>query len=199
MTRIDLDNTFAADYAATCVEVVHVPQADYYIPAKPRLIVNFVNGQKQEWVGIFGEDGPMFPDFLLTTPDCQTACVVAGGAGYFVEVSDPHAWVAVECAPIRYAIPRHEEKLLIFGDYVRIVAYESDPEAFELRLKIRWRTPRLGSDGLQIEAIVDGRIVGRVWNAANDELVQFSVDMETGMCVGGAIGVAPGMDDPSAT
>jgi hypothetical protein len=181
-----LDQAFDANYTASCITIVEVPSANLYVPARPRLMVEFIPRRGRKQTVIFGEDGPTFLDALLTTPDVETACVVSGGAGYFIEPSDPRAWTIVECAPIRYAFAIRDERLLVFGDFTRLVAYERDPDASELRVRTRWTTPRLGWDKLEILDVTESEIRGRAWRAPDDQMIGFRVDVLSGSVEGGA-------------
>jgi hypothetical protein len=124
---------------------------------------------------------------LYTTPDRDTICVVAGGAGYLVDADEPdHAWVTVDCTPIRLVLPFPKLGLLVFGNFTDFTAYRLDPEHVSVRLTIAWRSARLGWDDLAVTHTTDDRIEGHAWHAPNDRMVGFSLDVATGEHEGGA-------------
>lgn len=183
---VKLDETFPRRYAAVLAGALVTHEQFLFVPSKPRLLldVHRQSGERFRSVIGGGEDG--FLDALQTTPDDMALCVVAGGEGYFVDVTDPLVWARVDCDPIHYVIPLKESHLLLFADDTHLVAYGYDGTSADIRLDVRWRSARLGWDRLTILKVDPDTIVGQAWNAPHDEMMQFRVDTKDGSHSGGA-------------
>src|SRR5438477_5271421 len=104
--NMTLDASFARRYEALACGRLPIPDDLLYFPSRPTLVVEVTPHWGASWSAAFGEEWPSYPTGLYTTPDRDTICVVAGGAGYFVDVNEPeHAWVAIDCTPIRLVLP----------------------------------------------------------------------------------------------
>jgi hypothetical protein len=182
-----LDESFPHRYRVERITPVESSQDVCYFPARPALSVEVVPAVGGRWTGVFGEDEGVFPTGLFTTPHEDVLCVVCGGAGYFVHTEEPPSrWTAVGCAPIRIVLPFPNQRLLVFGDFTRFVAYKLAPDYPTVYLEVAWKSDRLGWDDLEVLETSDGRIEGRAWNAPEDRMIGFSVDVVTGEHEGGA-------------
>ena len=182
-----LDESFPHGYEASARGSVDTPDDVLYFPARPVLLLDVKPKSGKAWSGAFGEDSPNGMTGIFTTPDDRTICVVCGGAGYFVDATDPeHGWTVVECAPVRFTLPFPKCGLLVFGNFTDFVAYRHDPESIDIRLDVAWRSARLGWDDLEVTRTTDERIEGYAWSAPDDRMVGYSVDVRTGAHEGGA-------------
>lgn len=182
-----LDETFDHAYGARLIARAVVSPDQECIPATPRFAVEVVPVRGERWRAIFcGEPVDEYIDRLLTTPAPDTLCVIAGGHGYFVQATDRYAWEQVECTPIRQALGIPDQGLLVFGDFIQLVAYEHDPTSIDTAVKMRWRSARLGWDRLEVLGVAAGILHGRAWHARDDRMVGFTVDLDTGLHEGGA-------------
>jgi hypothetical protein len=182
----ELDESFPRRYDAHAQGLLQTPDEFVYFPARPVLTVAVAPKRGQRWTGVFGEDYPGGFTGVYTTPDDRSLCVVCSGYGYFVEATDPSAWLRVECVPVRFVIPCPNHGLIVFGDFTEFVGYRFDDALIGIRLEVAWRTARLGWDDLEVTRVTDDRIEGRAWHAPDDRMVGFSVDLATGAHEGGA-------------
>jgi hypothetical protein len=192
-----LDDHFAHRYEATLRPRIDTPDGLIYIPARPGLTVEISPAKDDVWTGVFGDGlGEDLVTGLFTTPDENSVCVVSTGEGYFVQADDPGAWLRVDCIPVRVILPFPQHRLLVFGNFTELVAYGFDPESIDVRLKVAWRTDRLGWDGLEVVRVTDERIEGQAWHAPAERMVGFSVDVNTGRHEGGAYEELEPSDSP---
>lgn len=185
---MNFDSSFAHDYE---VEIIH----DFFgslgklqhvcYPGEGRmgqdlLDVHILPDIHMPWLGTFalGERMPNAINGMFSCPDPRTLCVVASGEGYLVRTDAPQIWEEIPATPVLDARPIQANGLLIFADFVQIVAYGPNGLA--------WVTPRLSWDGLKINEITPDTIYGTGWDAPIDAEVQFTVDLATGRCSGGA-------------
>jgi|SRR6267143_1655569 len=111
-----------------------------------------------EWVGQFFS-GPGELSGLFCGPSPNHLCVVAGGLGYLVEVTQPLSFEIVRARPIKELRRVPGASILVFVDYTNVVAYS--PEG------LIWTVENLADDGLTIDDITSKRLTVR---AIGDEL-----------------------------
>jgi hypothetical protein len=161
-----LDASFACRYEAVARGRLPTPDDLLYFPSRPTLLVEVTPGRGAPWTGAFGEEwaSPAYATGLYTTPERDTICVVASGAGYFVNTTEPEsAWIPVACTPIRLVLPFRKLGLLVFGNFTDFTAYRFDPEQATI-MKVAWRSARLGWDDLAVTRTTDDRIEGHAWH-----------------------------------
>jgi len=144
-------------------------------------ILEVVPNDSPSWIGVFasGRYGPSaLARWLLGWPDCNSFCVVADGAGYVVRADEPTRWLEVGLYPITDVRVALDEKLVVFADFTRLIAYSADG--------LVWVTPRLSWDGVWISEVAGGEVLGFGWDAAHEQKVAFRVDARTGESSGGA-------------
>lgn len=132
------------------------------------------------WVGVFkyGYPSPNTLSGVFKWPDPDLMCVVSKGRGYVVNVHDPSRYSVISAFPITAMAPIPEKGLVIFCDFLKVVAYSSKG--------LVWETPRLSWDGLKLVDATPDVVIGEAWDAATDQWVPFSIDVETGKHQGGA-------------
>ena len=156
------------------VPVLHFP------PPKNRpdhngLWLKMVPAAGKSWIGVFAFlfDSPKSFSRVVSTPDPNSVCVISGSAGYVVKVENPEIWEKV-VIPVLSVVPLPEHDLLIFADFIGLVAYG--------RNGLTWRSPRLCWDELKIVKVTNTTIEGTGYdptNAVSNES-HFAVEIETG-------------------
>ncbi len=129
------------------------------------------------WIGNF-QRGPEGLDGVFSTPSPSVVCVVARGQGYLVPVGEPTRYLVVDAMPVREVRAIVVKGLLIFVDYVKLVAY--GPSGF------LWKTRRVSWDGIRLTGVTPECISGFGRDALRGTEVAFSVDVDTGRSEGGS-------------
>lgn len=128
----------------------------------------------RSWVGVFGfgDASPAAISRVLSSPDPRRVCVISKGAGYIVSSDDPETWEALDLMPITnaYSVPEH--RLLVFGDFSRLVAHDGN--------RLVWQSPRLCWDSLKITNISLNTIEGVGYDPTSPDESRFAVDVRTG-------------------
>ncbi len=189
-SMITADGSFDSNY---CVEVLEeFPPVEeirrFYFPGastaggRDGLVIKVTPGQLdgEPWVGVFafGLLSPKGVSGVFTCPDPHHICVVARGAGYIVAAANPAQYELVEAEPVLGVYPVASSGLLVFADYLRLIAYGQEGLA--------WRTARLSWDGLQIDEVQGSWLRGKGWSSPENRHVAFAVDLRTGAHEGGA-------------
>lgn len=162
-----------------------VPVPTYYYPGartdggRDGLLVRFTHPERAPWIGIFAfGDFPAGKSGIYTHPDEHYLCIVARGHGYLIRDADPTRCEEVAVEPILDVQPVPARGLLIFADFIRLVAYD--------RSGIAWQTARLVLDDLQITSITSDHIYGTGYGGYDEETgYDFRVDLATGLHDGG--------------
>lgn len=186
------DRTFPSEYDIEVIE--ELPSREilhrYYFPDPQAADLGGRDGlllkitptapNSPPWIGVFafGLLSPKGLNIVLSCPNPRWLCVVARGEGYFVNADEPLQYQAVQAEPVfsAYAVLRHN--LLVFSDYLHLVAY--GPKG------LIWETPRISWDGLRVEEIDENQIRGKAWSSPKRQYVDFAVDLESGVHTGGA-------------
>ena len=134
----------------------------------------------EPWIGVFafGLVSPKGVTGVFTCPNPEQLCVVARGAGYVVTATNPAQRELLEAEPVLGVYPVASSRVLVFADYLRLVAYGQEGRA--------WSTARLSWDGLQVDEVNGGWLLGRGWSSPESRHVDFVVDLRTGSHEGGA-------------
>lgn len=172
-------------------EILHeMPQPltikHYYFPGavttggKDGLLLLIKPDGAEPWIGTFadGSHGAKFQNGVYTTPDPDRLCVVSYGKGYIVSARDPQKIETVNLIPILDVRPVTRKGLLIFADYIQLLAYD--------KTGICWRTKRIAWDDLSINEITDDQIHGEYRDYRSEKSEKFTVDLTTGEVSGGA-------------
>jgi hypothetical protein len=88
-----------------------------------------------------GYPSPVGLSGIFSTPNPNVLCVVASGAGYWVDVLQ-QTKSDISCFPVRQVQIIEEPRLLVFADFTRLEAYDANG--------LKWRTEHLVSDELFI-------------------------------------------------
>lgn len=182
-----MDTTFPHEYEAE--QLSELPSQSsvphYYYPGaslaggRDGLGVEVHPSVGQPWQGTFafGQITPRGISGIFTTPEAKRVCVVSRGEGYFIDVENPIAWEPVRATPIVDVRPIKAQGIIVFANFTELVAYGD--------VGIKWRTRRLGYDGLRIVEATDDVIRGEFWDLATEAPAEFVVDLATGEARGG--------------
>lgn len=125
------------------------------------------------WYGLFafGKWGGIGCTRVLSMPNPERFCVVANGAGYIVDVTNPEQWFEILTFPILHVVPIRSAGIIVFADHTEMLAYDRDGE--------KWRTTRLAWDGLKIVSH-DSQVLKGEYADLEDTIRRFDVDLDTG-------------------
>jgi hypothetical protein len=132
------------------------------------------------WVGFFalGFDSDQVVNQVCSSPSPDSFCVIVGGYAYIVKASSPADWLRIEQRPVVDLRVLSQQGLMLFVGFTSITAVGDSG--------IAWTTERLTWEGLTINSIAGGKLLGHGWDAIADKEVPFEVDLNTGKHTGGA-------------
>lgn len=126
------------------------------------------------WIGVFAFGH--LPTFsrVISTFNSNCMCVISQGAGYMAKADEPEAWEEIPLLPVVDVRTLPDHRLLLFSDYIRMVAYGSDG--------LLWRSPQVCWDGLKIASVTGETIEGIGYDPTNSVTHEsrFVVDLKTG-------------------
>jgi hypothetical protein len=177
----DVTSTASADYEF-CYrrsEVLTTGGLTLEVPSKPSdyLVLRVRPAHGASWTGRF-EPGVEGMSGVFATPSENTCCVVVKGQAYWIPVTAPADYQTIPSCPVKKVLAVPKKPLMIFVDYVRLVAYNADGLA--------WQTADLSWDGIDLDAVTTDHIKGRAWDAPKNRHVKFIVDVDDGACQGGS-------------
>ena len=129
---------------------------------------------EKPWIGCFafGYKSSLAISAISACPNPDDLCVIASGAGYTVRADSPLQWQQLPCFPIVEFLAIVERRLLVFGDFIKLIAYGQDG--------VKWISPQLSSDGLKIVGVDGNHLQLTAWKAELRSEVAAYVDLETG-------------------
>ena len=137
------------------------------------ILLGFTTQQGQRWLGLFafGMLGGNL-SVVCSAPHPDWACVVAKGAGYWINVNTQECR-EVPLIPIRDIRVLPLEQILLISSFTDVAALGAK--------KILWRY-RVCWDDLKISEIKDGKVLGTGFDPTNKQQseTEFSVDLRTG-------------------
>jgi hypothetical protein len=117
------------------------------------------------------------PTGVVSCPNPQEMCAVAGGYAYVIDTRQPEHCTHIALKPVVEIHPLAAQQLLIFVGFHSIVAWGTNGMA--------WESARLSWEGVRITS-VDGDVLhGTGWNMMTDQEAAFSLDLLTGKHQGG--------------
>ncbi len=123
-----------------------------------------------------GFTDPSMPTGVYACPNPDEVGAVAGGYAYVISTADPLRSTHIGLKPVVEVLVL--EQLLVFVGFHSLVAWGRDGLA--------WETRRLSWEGLKVGEVKDGVLHGMGWNLMTDKEVGFTVDLRSGVCLGGA-------------
>jgi hypothetical protein len=173
--RVDFEAELPAEHFDVLAFSQRNPRTDSIRRDGP--LVKFVTDGSEDWFATFanGDRSGPWLECAFTTPDPDFLCVVAQGAGYWVQVPKR----TKEDIPI---FPIRQFKLfndgLLFADFTSVARYDASGLA--------WRSERLVSDRLEIVSVntTDQIIVCSGWDAASAHEAFVQLDLRSGRRLG---------------
>lgn len=160
-------------------KIVYIPNEGSGV-GRDGVMVKFLPGYGEPWIGVFA-----FGD-MLPGGDCQVypgpgrnhLTILAKGDAYIASPNNPDSFISVKSCPAIHAVPVPSRNLMLFHDYTEIVAYSENG--------LVWETSRISWDGIEINEVSETAILGKSWDAPNEQHVHFSVDLTDGSHQGGS-------------
>jgi hypothetical protein len=133
------------------------------------------NGAKA-WVGCFAFDA-VGMSACIASPKPGHLFVVSRGAGYLIDLEHPREWIQIKCVPVREVRVLADQKMVVFADFTKIVAYGSEG--------LIWHSERLCWDNLKILSVEGERIIGSGYDPTNSRSPEgrFELDLSTGKII----------------
>lgn len=183
------DFTFPRNYEVKVLEApppVHPVEKLHHYPVeleegdRAGAYVRVTPGGGAAWSGFFalGFDSSQVLNAVLSCPDPDSVCVVAGGYAYVVKAGDPAQWLQIEQRPVAEIRSLAELGLTVFIGFTSITALSAG--------EIAWTTDRLSWEGIRVTRLADAALEGFAWDALTDREAPFTVDLKTGKHTGGA-------------
>lgn len=158
----------------------------FYFPGGSRIIgsigllLKLRSEAEEPWFAVF-------PPGLLTSysavfgaPAPTDIFVITQGRGYRVDTVHKTAQ-SIEPLGIVGALMVPEHHLALFWTPTYIVGHDEHGQ--------RWESSRLSFDGLTVEGVTAGQVVGTAWDARDGSEPRFAVELATGRATGGAPGI----------
>ena len=142
--------------------------------------VEIVPAEGTSWIARFASS-QLSPNALtvgLYHPNPRKLCVLAGGAGYEVDVEERTNWALIPLSPIMGVIATAEKRAFIFWDYSRLSLMCVDG--------IVWTTPPISWDGVSNVSLDGDRIVADVWDAPTGKTTKGVVRLQDGSVLAGS-------------
>jgi hypothetical protein len=118
---------------------------------------------------------PAVPTGLWSCPSPEEICAVSGGYAYVISTTNPERFTMIAYRPVLEIRPLPALGLLLFIGHHSILAWGPSGQA--------WKSEKLSSEGLTLEAI-DGPILhGLGWDLISDKEIAFALDLKTGLSI----------------
>lgn len=143
-------------------------------------IVRIMPKNSPPWIGVFAFGDVPTNDSQVTYvgPGEKQLTILSDGNAYIVNVLKPTNFLQVGIHPVFGAYLALNQNLVIFYSYTKLAAYTENG--------LLWVTEQISWDGIEIQGVVDDKVIGKSWDAPNDKYVEFKVDLFSGKHEGGA-------------
>ena len=118
---------------------------------------------------------PIAPTGIWSAPNEHEMCAVSGGYAYIINTTSPDRFTMIHYRPVLQVLPVVERGLLLFVGNRTILAWGRHGQA--------WESPKLSDEGVALDRVDGGLLLGSGWDMFTDREVQFSLDLETGSVV----------------
>ena len=135
----------------------------------------FPSKNRASWVGNFQRGLNSF-DEVLEHPNGSSVIVVAGGAGYVIDIEN-RKLTNIFGGMIETVIRVPEKNIVIFGTCLDFEAVGASG--------LKWQSRRISWDGIRSLKLEDDVLKGEAWNL-DDVWIPFSLNVNTGEHEGGA-------------
>jgi protein-tyrosine phosphatase len=112
------------------------------------------------------------PSGVLSCPNPNELCAVAGGYVYIIDTLNPDRSTHIPLKPVVSIHPIPSEKLILFTGFHTILAWGADGEA--------WHSAKLSWEGVRITEIKDHKLHGTGWDLLTDREHPFTLNLQTG-------------------
>lgn len=127
---------------------------------------------------------PSMPSGVFAAPAADELCALAGGYAYVLDTAEPKRCTLLPLKPVTSLHVAEEAGLLVFTGFQTLLAWGAGG--------VRWQTGRLSWEGVRVQEVTAGQVLGFGWDLMSDREVAFTVDLATGAHKGGAFGDSPG-------
>ena len=112
------------------------------------------------------------PSGIWSCPNPDELCAVAGGYAYIVDTRDPERFTHLEFRPVLEVRAAPEQNLLLFCSSYSVLSWGAQG--------LKWKSPRLSSEGLRITEMREDVLHGFGWDLMTDREIPFALDLNTG-------------------
>jgi protein-tyrosine phosphatase len=112
------------------------------------------------------------PSGVLSCPNPDEICAVAGGYAYIIDALHPERSTHIPLKPVVSIHPIPSEKLILFAGFHTILAWGTDGEA--------WHSAKLSWEGIRITGIKGHILHGTGWDLLTDREHPFALNLRTG-------------------
>ena len=142
-----------------------------------RLMVRPASGGSYLLTCALGFKDPSMPTGVFACPQAGEICALAGGYAYLAPAERPEECTLLGMKPVVQVMPVVEAGLLLFVGFQTILAWGVKG--------LVWETARLSWEGVRVESVSDGEVLGFGWDLMADKEFAFAVDLRTGRHTGG--------------
>jgi hypothetical protein len=159
------------------VDVVHFSGVSD-VAEDQKLVVRFAPNDQAiaPWIGAFtpGYRADFALSDVVQFEENSAAClVISSGQGFVVNVVDRKNWLALDRPfPITFAQYVDEHRFVVVADLASVTALTAD--------RVVWAALNLGDGELIVDGVEQETVRGRGWNAPNQKLRRFVLDLATG-------------------
>jgi hypothetical protein len=137
-----------------------------------QLLVRPVEGGAFLATCALGFTNTVMPSGVLSCPNPNELCAVAGGYAYIIDTLNPERSTHIPLQPVVSIHPIPSEKLILFSGFHTILAWGTDGEA--------WHSAKLSSEGIGITGIKGHTLHGTGWDLLTDREHPFALNLRTG-------------------
>jgi hypothetical protein len=119
---IQIELAFPHEFTCEALDELPASPAVYHFDTHKKLtrdglIVRVSPVVAKPWIGVFAfeQDQPTSVNRILSMPDPRQICVVSKGAGYVVNVENPHEWEEIDMRPIQAICIAVSDRLVVFA------------------------------------------------------------------------------------
>ncbi|HZL25217.1 MAG TPA: hypothetical protein VFC39_01660 [Acidobacteriaceae bacterium] len=117
------------------------------------------------------------PSGVFACPAPDNMLAVAGGYAYLVDTTAPEHCIHLPLRPATQILSAVDEGLVLLAGFHTVAAIGATG--------LLWETAKLSWEGVKLNEIRDGKLLGEGWNMHTDREVPFTIDLRTGTHEGG--------------
>jgi protein-tyrosine phosphatase len=112
------------------------------------------------------------PSGVLSCPNPNELCAVAGGYAYIIDTLNPERSTHIPLKPVVSIHPVPSENLLLFTGFHTVLAWGAEGEA--------WHSNKLSWEGIRITGVQGHTLHGTGWDLLTDREHPFALNLRTG-------------------